>query len=186
MEDDKIILLFQRRDETSISELSMKYGGICRRTAQNILGDFTEVEECLNDTYLKVWESIPPAVPSSLAAFAAAITRNIALMRLRAKHTEKRGGGETALSFDELEDFVSGGHRVEDEMERKELIGAVNDFLRRLPERQRQMFVRRYWGCLGISEIAQRLGMTESNVTVTLTRVRKKLKDYLTKRGYNL
>ncbi len=101
MEDDKIILLFQSRDETSVSELSRKYGSICRRTAQGILGDFTETEECLNDTYLRVWESIPPAVPRSLAAFAAAITRNLALMRLRARHAEKRGGGEAALSFDE-------------------------------------------------------------------------------------
>lgn len=186
MEDDKIILLFQRRDETSISELSMKYGSICRRTAQNILGDFTEVEECLNDTYLRVWESIPPAVPRSLAAFTAAITRNFALMRLRARRTEKRGGGETALSFDELKDFVSGERSVEGVAERNELINAVNEFLRKLPEQQRQAFVRRYWGCLSISEVAQCLGMTESNVTVTLTRVRKKLKDYLTKRGYEL
>lgn len=186
MEDDKIILLFQSRDETSISELSRKYGSICRRTAQNILGDFTEVEECLNDTYLRVWESIPPAVPRSLAAFAAAITRNFALMRLRARRAEKRGGGEETLSFDELKDFVSGERSVENEAERKELINAVNEFLRKLPEQQRQAFVRRYWGCLSISEVAQCLGMTESNVTVTLTRVRKKLKDYLTRRGYEL
>lgn len=186
MEDDKIILLFQSRDETSISELSRKYGSICRRTAQSILGDFTEVEECLNDTYLRVWESIPPAMPRSLAAFAAAITRNFALMRLRASRAEKRGGGETALSFDELEDFVSGERSVEGEAERKELIGAVNEFLRKLPEQQRQVFVRRYWGCLSISDVARCLGMTESNVTVTLTRIRKKLRDYLTRRGYEL
>ncbi len=186
MEDDKIILLFQSRDETSISELSKKYGSICRRTAMGILGDFTEAEECLNDTYMRVWESIPPAVPRSLAAFASAITRNFALMRLRARHAEKRGGGETALSFDELEDFVSGGNSIENEAERKELIDAVNEFLRKLPKQQRQAFVRRYWGCLSVSEVAQCLGMTESNVTVTLTRVRKKLKEYLTKRGYEL
>ena len=186
MEDDKIILLFQNRDEDSITELSRKYGSICRRTVQSILGDFTEVEECLNDTYLKVWESIPPAVPRSLAAFAAAIARNFALMRVRASRAEKRGGGEPALSFDELEDFVSGEHSVENEAERKELICAVNDFLRRLPEQQKQAFVRRYWGCLSVSDVARCLGMTESNVTVTLTRVRKKLKEYLTKRGYEL
>lgn len=186
MEDDKIIRLFQSRDEMSISELSRKYGSICRRTAQGILGDFTETEECLNDTYMRVWESIPPAVPRSLAAFAAAITRNLALMRLRARHAEKRGGGETALSFDELEDFVSGENSIENEAERKELIDAVNEFLRKLPKQQRQAFVRRYWGCLSVSEVAQCLGMTESNVTVTLTRVRKKLKEYLTKRGYEL
>lgn len=186
MEDDKIIGLFQSRDETSISELSRKYGGICKRVAQGILGDFTETEECVNDTYLRVWESIPPANPTSLAGFTAAITRNLALMRLRARRAEKRGGGAETLSFDELEDFVSGDRSVEGKAEQKELIGAINEFLYKLPDNQRQLFIRRYWGCNSVSEVAERFGMTESNVTVTLTRVRKKLKEYLLKRGYEI
>lgn len=186
MEDDMIIGLFKSRDEASVSELSKKYGGVCKRVAQNILGDFTETEECVNDAFMRVWETIPPSEPKSLAAFAAAITRNLALMRIRSRRAEKRGGGERELSFDELDDFVSGASSVESEAERKELIGEINAFLYKLPENQRQLFVRRYWGCLSVSELAERFAMTESNVTVTLTRVRKKLKEHLLKRGFEI
>ena len=186
MEDEKIIELFECRNESSITALSEKYGRLCGAVAQKILGDFTETEQCLNDTYFRVWNSIPPAKPTSLSAFAAAITRNIALMRLRQRRAEKRGGSENALSFDELDEYVSGGHSIESEAERKELVGTINEFLYKQPELKRQLFIRRYWGCCGISELAERFGMSESNVTVTLTRVRKKLKEYLQRRGFEI
>ncbi|MDE7229478.1 MAG: sigma-70 family RNA polymerase sigma factor [Oscillospiraceae bacterium] len=186
MDDDKIIELFESRSEASIAELSKKYGGICRTVAQNILGDFTETEQCLNDAYFRVWNSIPPAKPSSLSAFAAAVTRGLALMRLREMRAEKRGGGTSALSFDELGDYVSGSSSVESEFERREMIKAINEFLYKQPEKRRQLFIRRYWSCYGISELAAYFGMSESNVTVTLTRIRKKLKEYLRKRGFEL
>lgn len=186
MEDDKIIELMENRNETSIAELSKKYGGICGKVARNILGDFTEVEQCLNDTYLKVWDSIPPAKPVSLAAFAAAIARNIALSRLREKRAAKRGGDAETLSFEELDDVVSGASSVESEAERKELISEINKFLSKQPSIKQKLFIKRYWGCCSIEELARDFGMTESNVTVTLTRVRKKLKDHLCKRGYEV
>lgn len=186
MEDEKIIELLESRSESAVTELSRKYGRLCGAVAQKILGDFTETEQCLNDTYFQVWNSIPPATPSSLSAFTAAITRNIALMMLRQKRAGKRGGAENELSFDELDEYVSGGRSIESEAERKELVGAINEFLYKLPELKRQLFIRRYWGCCGISELAERFGMSESNVTVTLTRVRKKLKDYLQKRGFGI
>ena len=186
MDDSKIIELFQNRDEESINELSRKYGRICRAVAENILGDFTEADECLNDAYYRVWNSIPPEKPKSLSAYAAAITRNLALMRIRSRRAEKRGGGENALSFDELEDLVSGERSVEREHERRELIEEINAFLHKLPEKRRRLFICRYWWCYSVSEIAERFGMTESNVTVTLTRVRKKLKEYLINRGYGI
>lgn len=107
-------------------------------------------------------------------------------MMLRQKRAGKRGGAENELSFDELDEYVSGGRSIESEAERKELVGAINEFLYKLPELKRQLFIRRYWGCCGISELAERFGMSESNVTVTLTRVRKKLKDYLQKRGFGI
>lgn len=186
MEDEKIIGLFKSRDETSVTELSRKYGSLFKRVAQNILGDFTEAEECVNDTYMRVWEAIPPAEPKSLCAFSAAITRNLALMRLRMSGAKKRGGGAEKMSFEELDDFVSGNSSVEGEAERRELIGEINAFLYKLPENQRQLFIRRYWGCVSIADLARRFGMTESNVTVTLTRVRKKLKAHLVKRGFEV
>lgn len=186
MDDNKIIALMENRSEASLIELSKKYGGICKKVAQNILGDFTETEECVNDTYMKVWDSIPPAKPSSLSAFTAAITRNLALMRLRRRRAEKRGGGASLLNFDELEDIVSGESSVESEVERQEIIAAINEFLYDQNEKHRQLFIRRYWGCYSISQLAGHFRMTESNVTVTLTRIRKKLKEYLNKRGYEI
>lgn len=186
MDDQKIIELMENRDEQSLSELSKKYGGVCGNVARNILGDFTEVEQCLNDTYFQVWNSIPPAKPSSLRAFTAAIARNLALMRLRHGRAEKRGGGAGELSFDDLDDFVSGESSVESKHERKELIEAINEFLYKEPEKRRQLFIRRYWGCYSVSELASRFDMTESNVTVTLTRMRKKLKEHLRKGGFEV
>lgn len=186
MEDDKIIELMESRNEKSIDELSKKYGGICGEVAWNILGDFTDVEQCLNDTYFKVWNSIPPAKPVSLRAFTATIARNIAISRLRERRTAKRGGEVEILSFNELDDFVSGTSSVESEAECSELIDAINKFLYKLPELKQQLFIKRYWGCCSIEELANVFGMTESNVTVTLTRVRKKLKDYLCKRGFEI
>lgn len=186
MEDEKIIVLFQSRDEMSVTELSRKYGSLFKKIAQNILGDFTAAEECVNDTYMRVWETIPPARPKSLCAFSAAITRNLALSRLRMSRTMKRGGGVEEMSFEELDDFVSGSSSIENETERRELIGEINAFLYNLPEKQRQIFIRRYWGCVSVSELSKRFGISENNVTVTLMRVRKKLKTYLTKRGFEV
>lgn len=186
MDDAKIIELMENRDETSIAELSKKYGGLCGKVAGNILGDFTETEECLNDTYLKVWDSIPPAKPSSLSAFTAAIARNFALMRLRRKRAEKRGGNSSELNFDELDNFVSDKKTVEGELDRRELAEAINEFLRKQPEKKRRIFVLRYWGGFGVSELAEQFGMTENHVSVTLKRVREKLKVHLHDRGYEI
>lgn len=186
LEDEEIIKLMENRNETSIAELSKKYGGICSGVVRNILGDFTEAEQCLNDTYLKVWDSIPPAKPTSLPAFVVTIARNLALSQLREKRSAKRGGGAKTLSFDELDDLVSGASSVESEAEHRELIEAINKFLYKLPQNKQQLFIKRYWGCCSIEELAREFGMTDSNVTVTLTRVRKKLKDHLNKRGFEV
>lgn len=186
MDDAKIIELMENRDETSISELSKKYGGLCGKVAQNILGDFTETEECLNDTYLKVWDSIPPAKPSSLSAFTAAIARNFALMRLRRRRAEKRGGNSGELNFDDLDNFVSDKRTVEGELDRRELVEAINEFLRKQPDKKRRLFVLRYWGCMSVTELAEQFCMTQNNVSVTLRRVRESLKVFLHNRGYEI
>lgn len=186
MEDNEIIRLFFDRDEAAISEVSRKYGGFCRSIARNILNNAEDSEECVNDTYMRAWESIPPKKPSVLCAYLGRITRNLALGKIRFAECEKRGGGEKDLSFDELDEFISGKYSVELETERKEFIGAINSFLDKLPERDQRLFVERYWGCFKLAEIAKRYGMSQNGVSENLARTRQRLKKYLLKRGFDI
>lgn len=184
MEDREIIRLFFKRNEAALNEVSRKYGSHCRAIARNILKNYEEVEECVNDTYMRAWESIPPNDPPVLGAFLSKITKNLALSRVSFFNAEKRGGGNGALSFDELDEFVSGEYSVEAETEQKELIAEINRFLKKLPAKQRQIFVGRYWGYYKLSELAKRFGMSESGVSVSLERTRRKLKKHLEKGGF--
>lgn len=186
MDDSEIIRLFRERDEAAIAEVSRKYGRFCRSIAENILKNRADAEECVNDAYMQAWEAIPPADPKTLSAFLGRITKNLALNRLKAEHAEKRGGGLGALSFDELEGYVSGADSTESAAENKELLAAVNGFLDGLPKNSRLLFVYRYWHCCGTTELAAQFMMSEHNVTVALGRIRKRLKAYLRKRGYDI
>ena len=186
MDDKEIVQLFLQRDESGLEELDRKYGRFCASIAENILKSRTDAEECVNDAYLKVWNSIPPAVPRSLSAFIAKITRNTALDVYALYHTEKRGSGGSAVSFDELEDLVSGESSIEQETENRELLEAINKFLSTLPSAKRRMFVNRYWYCYTVEELARIYEMQEHNVVVALSRTRKKLKEYLKKRGFEI
>ena len=185
MDDREIIGLFFDRDETALREISRKYGTYCKTIARNILNNTEDADECVNDTYMRAWESIPPKKPPVLSAYLGRITRNLALNRIRFFKSEKRGGGGE-LSFDELDEFVSGEYSVEVETERKEFIAAINRFLEKLPARQRQLFVERYWGCFNLAELAARHGMSQSGVSENLAGTRKKLKKYLSKRGFEI
>ena len=185
MDDSEIVRLFFERDETALSEVSKKYGKYCRTVAVNILGDHAEAEEGVNDTYLRAWESIPPQRPLSLGAFLSRITKHLALDRVRSANRQKRGGSNE-LSFDELKDFVSGKYSVEADLERGELLAAINCFLRSLPEKKRRLFVGRYWGQYSLSTLGKMFGMTESGVSLNLERTRKKLKAFLKKEGFDL
>lgn len=186
MEDSEIVRLFRERDEAALTEVSRKYGRFCRSIAERILKSYTDSEECVNDAYMKAWESIPPADPKILSAYLGRITKNLALNRLKAERTEKRGGVLNAMSFDELDDCVSGSDSTENAAETKEMLAAVNDFLRGLPKRSRLLFVYRYWHYYGTTELAAQFMMSEHNVTVALSRIRKRLKAYLRKRGYDI
>lgn len=185
MEDREIIDLFFERDEKALREVSRKYGIYCTAIARNILNDPEEADECVNDTYMKAWEAIPPKIPPVLGAFLGRITKNLALNRIRLLRSEKRGGGNE-LSFEELDEFVSGEYSVEIETERREFIAAINRFLDKLPARQRQLFVGRYWGCYTLAELAARHGMSQNGVSENLSRTRKKLKKYLQKEGFEI
>ena len=182
MEDSKIIQLFWERDETAISAVSEKYGRYCAAIARNIIGNEQSVEECVNDTLLELWEEIPPNRPKHLPAFIGAVTRNNALDAVKGNKAQKRGGGELNTVLDELYDIAS-DYSVENIAEQREILASVNRFLGRLPERKQKVFVLRYWHCCSVSEISQIVGMSEANVYNVLKRVRKKLLEYLKKRG---
>lgn len=186
MEDSNIIALYWERDESAIAETALKYGNYCGRIAENILHNKQDAEECVNTAYFKAWERIPPEKPNILSAFLAKLTRNTALDTYRRLHSEKRGSGQVPLIYDELEDCVSGGSSPAEETERREMVAAINKFLSGLPKKNRVIFVSRYCCCESISELAMRFGMSENNLSVNLSRTRKKLREYLEKEGYRL
>ena len=184
MDDSTIVRRFFERDETVISDVSEKYGRYCGTIARNIIGNEQSVEEIVQDTLLKLWESIPPNRPQKLQAFIGKITRNLALDALKAINTQKRGGKETELILDELGELSSDKNNVENLAEQHEILTAVNDFLRGIPEKKRKILVLRYWHCFSISDISQIVGVSEASASSILKRERKKLLDYLNKRGY--
>ena len=185
--DKEIVALFNERNERALAVVSEKYGGNCSRIARNILKNDQDAEECVNDTYMKVWESIPPDQPESLCAYVAKVTRNSAIDRYRSERSEKRGGGEIPVILDELAECISDSKdSVEVTAERHELLSAINEFLETLPSERRIAFVSRYCLCESVKSIAQRLGITQNNVSVNLGRTRKSLMDFLAKRGFDL
>ena len=184
MEDSQIISLFFKRDETAISETEKKYGAFCHHIALNILSIDADAEECVNDTYISAWNSMPPHRPDILSTFLGKITRNLSFNRYKYNTANKRGGGEAALVLDEIAELVSSTESVEQEVLRKEIVKAINAFLDGLPDDKRRIFVCRYWYFDSISDIASRFRMSENNVSVTLNRLRLKLHKHLLERGF--
>ena len=183
MEDSQILELYFARSETAIQETDRKYGAYCYKIAFGILADRQDSEESVSDTYLSAWNSIPPRKPARLATFLGKLTRNISIDRWRTANAKKRGGGETALSLEELDECLTGGQSPEREVERRELLRAINRFLDALPETQRDIFVCRYWYLDSIEDIGTRFGYSQSKVTTILFRLRKKLAAHLEKEG---
>lgn len=184
MEDAQIVELYWNRDERAITKTAERYGPYCRTVAGRILPDPGEAEECVNDTWLRAWNAIPPQRPRSLGAFLSKITRNLAFDRLKARGRVKRGGGELTLALEELGECVSPSDSVEEEVQRKELEGAVRAFLRGLPPRDRDIFLRRYFFVEPVGEIAARYAMGENAVSAVLSRTRKKLRTHLEREGW--
>ncbi len=184
MEDNTIIDLYWERSEEAISVTVAKYGGYCYSIAYNILYDKEDSEESVNDTWLAAWNTMPPKRPQILSAFLGKITRYISLDRWKNLHATKRGGGMVPLVLDELEECVSNSKGIEETYVEKEMINSINDFLETLPEKERNVFMCRYWYMDAIQNIAKRFGYTESKVTSMLHRSRKKLKKHLEKEGW--
>ena len=181
MDDVKIVELFFERNETAISETKAKYGSYCYSIAYNILKNNEDAEECENDTYLEAWKSIPPQKPKILSAYLGTITRQKSIDRWRKKTADKRGGGEIQLSLYELENCISHDKAISDEIFAEELSKKISEFLRTLPEKERNVFLRRYWYFDSITEICNRYGYGQSKVKMILKRTREKLFSYLEK-----
>ena len=183
LEDSKIIDLFFERSEQAIEELDRKYGSAVKKTAANILNDRLDAEECVNDTYLRVWNSIPPQRPDSLVGYVCRISRNLAVNRYHANKAEKRNS-EYDLVLDEMEEFIPSGMCVETEYEAKELASAINRFLSTLSRDDRVLFVRRYWYSDSVADLAVMLGSSANRISVRLFRIREKLRKALMKEGF--
>ena len=184
MQDQDIIKLYNARNEQAITESSNKYGYYCTSIALNILQNMQDAEECVNDTWLRAWNSIPPAKPDHLQLYLGGITRHISLDRFRRQRAQKRGGGEIVLALDEISDVISSGTDVPTEVAEQEFSESFNRFLWSLPERDCNVFLRRYYYLDPISLIAKRYGLSVANVQKILSRTRAKLREHLAKEGY--
>ena len=179
MEDSGIIDLYWARDERALTETEKKYGAYCRTISRHILKNEQDVEECVNDAYVRAWNAMPPQRPFSLRAFLGKIVRNLSLSLWRAGQAQRRGGGQTALALEELKDCVSDG--PEEWLQASELAELLDRFLRQLPLKERCLFLRRYWYLEPMEEIAYRYHMPVGSVKSNLHRTRKKLQKYLEK-----
>ena len=183
MLDEQIIDLYWARSEDAITETQSKYGRLCHTIAYNILKSIEDSQECVNDTYLKAWNSMPVNRPSKLSAYLGKITRNLALDRYEYLSASKRGGTQTELALDELMDCVSGKDSTENVVDEMFITEILNTFLKCLSEKHRNIFVSRYFHMFSVKEIAERYGLKETYVSVSLHRSRDILKAILEKEG---
>lgn len=186
MDDDKIIELFNNRDEAAIREVSRKYRSLCLTISDNILQNHEDANECVNDTFLKAWESIPPAKPKSLPAYLAKIARNTALNRVRFDNRNKRGNGTVMQLYEEFGAQLAAGGSVEEQAERREVLAAISAYLHKTNSRGRKIFLRRYWLCESIPELARHFMTSENSISASLSRTRSELIKYLKKRGFEI
>ncbi len=178
MEDREIVELFFARSERALSELDRKYGKACYRVSFNILNSPRDAEECVNDAYLGTWNAIPPARPDPLLAFVCKIVRNLSLKAYHRRTAKKRGSVyESAL--EEMEACLASSGDPEQELEARELARIIEGFLRTLSRQDRALFMGRYAYLDPCADIARRVGLSEKNVSVRLTRLRKRLREYL-------
>lgn len=180
MEDWKIIDLYWSRDEVAIHETKTKYGRLCYSIAMNILSNREDTEECVSDTYIRVWQSIPPQKPNFFAAYLGRIVRNLAINLWNKNHAQKRfAGAELALS--ELSYCIPSLQTVEDQIETKDLSNVIDSWLRTLPKDDRVLFLRRYWFCDDLKSLASECDTTPNKLAGRIYRLRQKLKQVLEK-----
>ena len=181
-QDGEIIDLLFARSEQGLDQIQSMYGKLFIQVARNILGNEQDAEECVNDTLVKIWESIPPNRPGSLLAYALTIVRNLSLNKLQVRNAQKRGS-VVCIPFSELEEHLE-GIAVPDESESKEFERIINEFLDSLPKKDAVLFVRRYWYLDSIKTLSEMSGYSENNVYQKLFVMRRKLRERLIKEGY--
>ncbi len=184
MEDAAIIALYWERNQDAIEQSRQKYGAYCLTVSRNILDSREDAEECVSDTWLRAWNAMPPHRPDVLRMFFAKITRSISFSRFRQFSAKKRGGGSTQAVLDELAEVIADPSDVEDALDAHELSETVRQFIRELPEREGDVFLRRYFFSESMEEIAGAYGITVNNTAVILSRTRKKLRLRLIREGY--
>ncbi len=185
MEDKDIVDLYWSRDEMAIKHTKDKYEKYCGKIAYNILFDYEDARECLNDTYLKTWNCIPSNRPSKLGLFVGKICRNIAINMFEKYSADKRSGTQSDLALDELSNCF-GENNVEEYVNYNMLKDYINRFLKTVSKQNRIIFVRRYFYMSSIEEIAKEYGLSVSGVKMSLKRTRDGLKEYLIRQGYDL
>lgn len=186
MKDEEIVDLYWQRDELAIGETERKYGHYLSKIAYNILSDIEDGKESVNETYLKAWNSMPPHRPAILASYLGKITRQLSIDIYRKRNREKRQASEYALSLEELEECVSGGDTTGQSLDLKLLAEAIETYLCGLTPEARNTFVGRYYYADSVREIADYYGMSESKVKSMLFRIRKGLRAYLEKEGFQV
>ncbi len=184
MEDTAIVDLYWQRSERAIAETQIKYGAYCRSIALTVSGSERDADECVNDTWLAAWNSMPDKRPSRLRTYLGCLTRHLAISRRRAERSLKRGGDETALVLDELAECVPSDSDPAGEVEARELGEAIRRFAEGLSEQERHAFLGRYWAVLPVGQIAARLGFSESRTKSLLLRLRKRLRRQLEEEGF--
>ncbi len=186
MDDKRIIKLYFERSQKAITETAQKYGRYCHYIAFNILGNDSDAEECVNDTYLRIWKTIPPKQPKELKTYLGKITRNLALNKYEKMSAQKRGSGQIPLILDELYECIpdkNSDKRIDDDIIIKRTIEA---FLSDLPAESRKIFIRRYWYMCSVKEIAEEYSISESKVCVSLYRARESLRKKLEEEGISV
>lgn len=186
MEDNKIIELYFNRTESAITETKNKYGRYLHAISINILQSYQDAEECVNDTYLRTWNSIPPTRPMQFKTYLGAITRNLSLDRYKRRFAEKRAGEEFTVLLSELEDCLADNSAPENILGNKEIATQISIFLRKLPKEKCNLFIRRYYYCDNIKTLAKLFGHSESKIKSTLFHIRQHLKKHLEKEGIYL
>ncbi len=181
MEDTKIVELYWARDQRAIDETAAKYGRFLNHLSMNVLQDREDADECVNDTYLAAWSSMPEHRPEKLGAYLAKLTRRLSLTRLRSRLAKKRGPGEAEAAIEELAEVLPSEENTEKAVEAAELARALDRFLDGLPQRERAVFLRRYFGFSPLRVIAKDTGISEGAVKQSLHRTRVKLRSFLEK-----
>ena len=183
VKEQQIIAQIRSRDERALEAMTAAYGKICRKTAQNILGNAADADEAFNDALYRAWNTVSSNPPAHLQAYILTLTRRIALDRLRAERREKRGGGEVPVALDELSECIASGDSVESILSRNALRTAMERFLDTLSEEKRRIFIERYTFLMPPDEIARRHATTPAAVRMSLSRMRRALKKHLEEEG---